>query len=129
MILHSRTAIMNDYFFIPDGESIKRAVTVGRIYDDLDGLPVYRIADFWAHYLMVPNYLLARDEGRVSSNDWGNNDYKYGYEYIFRTAAETFLNEGVLLKNPEGLYRWVEDGYRLYDVLIETAITQHRIAS
>lgn len=112
-----------DYFIMPEGELSRRAVTVSRIFDEVEGVPIGTIADVWAHYYLVPNYLVAVEEGRISRGDWGkNDDYEQGYEAMFRKSAEIFLSEGVLFKNSDGVYRWTDNSDRMFRVWTKDAL-------
>lgn len=116
------------YFIMPEGELSRRAVTVSRIFDEVEGIPMHAIADVWAHYYLVPNYLVAVEEGRISSSDWGetDDDYEGGYEAMFRKSAEIFLSERVLFKNSDGGYRWTDNWDRFFRVWLETALVPFR---
>lgn len=112
------------YFIMPEGELSRRAVTISRMFGEVEGVPTHTIADIWAHYYLVPNYLVAVEEGRISRGDWGkNDDYEQGYEAMFRKSAEIFLSEGVLFKNSDGGYRWTDNRDRFFRVWMKTALS------
>lgn len=120
-------SVIGPYYFMPEEELARRAVTVSRLFDKVEGVPIHAIADRWAHYYLVPNYLVAAEEGRISRGDWGkDDDYEHGYEALFRKAAEIFLSEGVLFKNSAGVYRWTDNSDRLFRVWMEKALVPFR---
>lgn len=114
---------IDPYYFIPEGEFSRRAVTLGMMSGEVEGVSIQVIADIWAHYYLVPNYLVAVEEGRISRGDWGKDrGYDQGYEAMFRKSAEIFLSEGVLFKNSDGVYRWTDNRDRIFRVWMKDTL-------
>ncbi len=98
----------------PEHETdILKALQLHALHLQIDVMPVYFMADLWAHFLLVPAYLRAREKNMFSDEQLNSPVMT-----VFKIAAEAFQRDGILTRNEQGLYEWMasEDFYdRLFD--------------
>ncbi len=94
--------LSNERYNLPQDEvnsqRIRRALISSGVIGDVDA---GKLADNIAHFYIVPNYLLAKDQNRFTSNDMQ-------YLGLFEDLANEFTNAGVLQKTND-TYAWTGD--------------------
>lgn len=117
--------IYNDYE-LPDDEMAIKVMRVASILRSLpDGTPLRWIIDFWGHFALIPDYLLAKDLGKLQGKAQEGM-------FIFDTSSKLFREMGILTREDNGKYYWtggnqqlIQAWYRMawsgYKSLIEQA--------
>lgn len=108
-------SLSQDYEF-PRDEQASGLLAVDCLGRTSKGLPLSVLADVWAHFLMLPNYGLAKDKGKIGEKEIEED---LG---VFETSFKLFLKERVLLKNDKGLYEWTQDSYKFSSLLWFTGV-------
>lgn len=80
-------------------------------------IPTFFMANLWAHYLLVPDYLVASEQDRFSSGEANGDELR-----IFKLAGEVFQKRGVLTRNSEGVYAWTQDSNKFFSEWIDFSI-------
>lgn len=75
--------------------------------------------DFWAHFLMIPNFLKAKKQGRFTNRELSKLD-------IFRQSAEYFTKAGILSMDGYGNYQWVGSAAKVYGTWVEASAILYR---
>lgn len=105
---------------VPQDARLRNAVQAAAIQGSFKDVPAYAMADLWAHFLLVPNYLLALDQNRFTQQEAESN-----VMLIFKYAAEVFQDSGVLNKNKNAGYEWTKDSDKFFTVWIDFATAEY----
>lgn len=81
-------------------------------------MPLRFMADVWGHFLMVPDYVLAKERGRFTSED-------LAVLSVFDILSKFFLEYKLLVKDQNGKYVWTEDTGLLYGTWVDRALITH----
>ncbi len=87
-------------------------------------VPVFSLADFWALYLMIPDYIKARQRNKFTVDD-----LKAGEGLgLFDETAKGFISDGILIfKN--GAYHWTEDSKKFYDEWLDVSAYKYALVT
>lgn len=82
----------------------------------VNGVPVKEVVDQWAHLLMVPNYLIAKEKGRFTPADYEGNWLEF-----FEVGSQKLLANGGLARQGES-YSWTDRAYKQW---LDIALKPH----
>ena len=95
----------------PEDDLTKRAVKVAMMDSDIGDfkMPTAFAADMWAHYMVLPDYLMAKNDGKFTKKEIESIDLA-----VFDLTAGVFQEDGVLIANSDGTYGWTQDSNKFY---------------
>jgi hypothetical protein len=102
---------------IPEDDRTRKAIQASAMMSGIGEMSSSFMADMWAHFLMVPNYLIALERDRFSEREIKGNELS-----TFDLAANVFQEEDVLIRNPEGIYEWTKDTDKFFNTWIDLSI-------
>ncbi len=115
---------LTPYYEIPSNERAKKALQLGL----LDGgmgqsrMRVAFVADLWSHFLLVPDYLKAIENGLFTQDEIDSPGLG-----AFKLAVKVFQEEKVITKNSSGDYEWTKDNDKFFDSWYRLAEAGHRV--
>ncbi len=102
---------------VPDDQKQKNTLMLKMFdfgYSDYGDMPTQYMSDLWAQFLMIPDYLKAKESSKFSSSDLATLR-------LTDAAANDFINNSVLSKNADGKYIWTQDKNKFYDNWVRVA--------
>ncbi len=104
-------------FEIPNNQAIRNAVRTGFIKWKTEGnVSAAEVGDLLAHFLILPDYNLAKDLNIISQTEQANGAF-----WTLNQATDMLTREGVFGKNPEGRYEWKGDADTINSALFRIA--------
>jgi hypothetical protein len=79
-------------------------------------VPATEIADIWAHFILIPDYLKATHKQK-----WTKQVAESEEHDLFYKSAERFLNDNVLIKKNND-YSWTGDHNKFYNSWLDVAL-------
>lgn len=104
-------------YYVPQDTRTRNGIQASMINSGFGEIPSSFMADLWAHYLLVPNYLIALEQGKFPTSEAEGDEVR-----IFKLAAEVFQEDGVLTRNSEGIYEWTKDSDKFFGTWIDFSI-------
>ncbi|MBI4036102.1 hypothetical protein HY383_04065 [Candidatus Daviesbacteria bacterium] len=101
----------------PKDERIRKAVETSAINSGFGRVPTSFMADLWGHYLLLPDYLKAIEQGKFSQDELDGDILR-----VFKIANDNFQKAGILVKDQDGKYKWTEDSKKFYDTWIDFSV-------
>lgn len=97
------TIISKDYV-LPQDSASKKALQAYVLNGSLNGMPLFFMADLWAHFLILPDFKLALDVNNFSQKEAQGDELN-----IYNLAVGIFEENNILVKKPRGEYTWTND--------------------
>lgn len=85
---------------IPSDNTARRIMRTASINREVNGVPMSAIGDIWAHFIILPDYLLAKDRNMLTLED------QKGL-WMLETSASILTELGGLEKKSDESYGWV----------------------
>ena len=115
--------ILENYKLTPDTDESKRALQLYGLRGGIAEMPASAMVDLWAHFILVPAYLTAEEQGRFTTRDLRNDGEAIN---IFKTPAQMFREDGILTKNEQGQWEWTKDYDQFSKSWEDVALTGYR---
>ena len=96
--------VSQDYIVPAANDNARKALEVDIITQrTFSQIPTASFIDMWGSFMMLPNFNLALEQGKFSSEEINS---AFGLQ---KEASEVFLNNGVLMRSSTGRYEWTSD--------------------
>lgn len=114
-------ALSKQYELPQDNVDVMNAVKILAWTGGIANTETPFIADLWAHFLMLPAYNTAKDQGKFTKKDLDKL-------HIFDGATNILSKEKVFERRTDGTYKWAQmDSEDFYDIWLKTAISAKNV--
>lgn len=105
---------------VPADDVMKKAMRTASINREVNGVPMSAIGDIWAHFAVLPDYLLANDRKMFTQED-------KKLLWLFELSAEVLGDMGALEKRNDGTYGWTGSQMDMMTTWYNAADTGYKI--